>query len=304
MTRLPTCAAGLFSEPPAVWSPPPLGPGARALVLGVGGGCDVFAAYALSQLWSRTAARGALVMYANCIGERKLGEGHAERAPHLWAVPPTPRPLEPGEDGYGTTVLEQSVPRGPEGSPLLFVVPHGGSNVQGATADDVPRLTAANSAAIHGALRALRVSEILAVDCGGDVLTGGLDFAGDVELGRDRQVLHALQTSGIPFTLLVLGPGCDAESSVPAMTAAVRAAAERGELVGVLPLDEVAPLAASFCAGLSASRTPNVINAAVQRPLAAEGEDELCTITRHGTTQRIPCAWLRLGLALKGMPAA
>ena len=118
--------------------------------------------------------------------------------------------------------------------------------------DDVARLTAANSAAVHEALRALRVSEVLAVDCGGDVLTGGLDFATHVELGRDRQVLRALQTSAVPYTMVVLGPGCDAESSVAAMTTCVRASEESGELLGVLPLDELAPAAAAFAAFSSA----------------------------------------------------
>ena len=117
-------------------------------------------------------------MFANSIGKRSLSKAHKQLAPNLYAVPPDLVPLKPGQEAYGTTLLEQSVPRGPEGSPLLFVVPHGG--VRGGdqvTEDDVARLTAANSAAVHEALRALRVSEVLAVDCGGDVLTGGLDFA-------------------------------------------------------------------------------------------------------------------------------
>ena len=240
-------------------------------------------------------------MFANSIGKRSLSKAHKQLAPNLYAVPPDLVPLKPGQEAYGTTLLEQSVPRGPEGSPLLFVVPHGG--VRGGdqvTEDDVARLTAANSAAVHEALRALRVSEVLAVDCGGDVLTGGLDFATHVELGRDRQVLRALQTSGVPFTTLVLGPGCDAESSVAVMTEAVRGLADKDQLLGVMPLDEVATVAASFCTTLSDSRTPNLIHAAVVRQRDAPGEGGLCAITRHGNTQRIPWSWLRLGVAFRG----
>ena len=88
------------------------------------------------------------------------------------------RPLRwrlcPGDEGYGSTRTECSVdPRGPEGAPFLFVVPKDGKS--GLSIEEV---TKANGDAIASALKALRVDQALAVDLGGDSLTGGLDFRG------------------------------------------------------------------------------------------------------------------------------
>ena len=77
----PTTASGLFTEPPRLWMPPPLAEGARALVLGVGGGCDVFAAHALAQIWAGASPNKATVMCGNCIGPRVLDTGHSQLAP-------------------------------------------------------------------------------------------------------------------------------------------------------------------------------------------------------------------------------
>ena len=69
-------------------------------------------------------------------------------------------------------------------------------------------------------LRFLRVDRVFAVDCGGDGLTGGVDLAESVELARDRQVHHALASSGLAYQQIVVSPGCDAESSVEVMSRA------------------------------------------------------------------------------------
>ena len=78
----------------------------------------------------------------------------------------------------------------------------------------------------------------------------------------------------------------------------------RGDVLGVMPLEGIAPVAAALSAGLGANRTPNIINAAVQHCASAaaaqDDVDELCTITRHGVTQQIPFVWLTLGVACRG----
>jgi len=279
---------------------PALCPSSRALVLGMGGGCDVFAASALARLWATGAPEGARVAFATCIGARPLPPDHEPLAECLFRLPPEVVPLEPGDEAYGTTRLELSVPRGDDGSPLLFIVPKDGKS--GIPLEDV---TTTNSAAIGEALRTLGTTSVVAVDLGGDSLTGGVDFAGgNAEFGRDRQVLRALEASGVPFVHLVLGPGCDGESTVPQMQEAVRAADERGALLGVLPLADVVPPMAALARTLSPNRTPNILARALAAAEAgigpAEAGEGLCTITRHGHTNSVPWSWLQVALALQG----
>mmetsp|Transcript_48273 Transcript_48273/g.151723 ORF Transcript_48273/g.151723 Transcript_48273/m.151723 type:complete len:328 (+) Transcript_48273:65-1048(+) len=291
---------GLLPRPLGRFALPALAAGRRALVLGMGGGCDVIAALALARAWEQVAGPGATVLYATCISPRPLAEDNDRVAEHLWRCRPERRPLQRGEEGYGGTLIEQSLPRGPDGSPYMFVVPRDGKN-----GGSVEAATAENSAALAGSLEALRVETVLAVDLGGDSLTGGIDFATHVELGRDRQVLHALRASGLPFVHLVLGPGCDGESSEEAMRAAIRTADERGELLGVLPLDGVISFMSEHSGMLSPSRTPNILKAALDHLAAgpvvsADAPDAHCQISRHGNSQAIPWSWLTVALALRG----
>merc|ERR1719473_1095520 len=152
---------------------PQLSASSRAIVIGMGGGCDVFAATALSRVWQSQAPEGATVLSANCIGLRPLPDDHEPIVPSaLIKIPATPVPLVPGDEAYGSTRIECSVePRGPEGAPFLFIVPKDGKS--GLTLEEV---TKANCDAISAALKALRIDEVIAVDLGGDSLTGGIDF--------------------------------------------------------------------------------------------------------------------------------
>ena len=158
----------------------------RGLVIGMGGGCDVLAAQAVAQAWQRAAEPGAVVIFANCVSPREM-PGHEQLAPHLWRCPAEVIPLEPGDQAYGSTRLEQSLERGAEGlvaalptegapmrkahdapacsgrSPLLFVVPCDGKSKL-----TVEEVTSANTAAVTSSLATLRLDAILAVDLGGD----------------------------------------------------------------------------------------------------------------------------------------
>ena len=162
--------AGLLPRSIPRFQLPTLGDSSRALVLGMGGGCDVFAAAAVASIWAAESPSAA-VFFGNCIGDRRLPDDHACIAPHLHRVPALVKPLEAGDEAYGSTRLEQSVPRGADGSPFLFVLPKDGRD-----ASSIEEMSALNTAALSGALAALRVDQVLAVDLGGDSLSGGRDF--------------------------------------------------------------------------------------------------------------------------------
>mmetsp|Transcript_35519 Transcript_35519/g.82942 ORF Transcript_35519/g.82942 Transcript_35519/m.82942 type:complete len:311 (-) Transcript_35519:187-1119(-) len=299
-----TCCAGLLPRVLPAFRLPRLEASSRALVLGMGGGCDVFAAAAFAELWQTENPRS-VVLFGTCTGTRPMPEDHTPMSAHLIRLPPKVAPLEPADEGYGSTRLECSVPRGAEGSPLIFVVPRTGKDE-----GTVEQITAYNTAAMLESLERLRLDQVLAVDLGGDSLTGGADFERDAELGRDRQVLHALSMAPLPdgFVHLIVGPGCDGETPVPVMKAAVKAADERGVLLGIMPrLGGALPTMARLSATLRASRTPNILHYAMAH---LEGVDEAlwedghglgaCGIHRHGNRNEIPWCWLTVVLALKG----
>jgi hypothetical protein len=298
---------GLLPRPLQNFPLPPLSASSRAIVIGMGGGCDVFAATALGRLWQSQSPEGATVLFANCIGARPLPDDHEPIVPNaLYKIPATPVALVPGDEGYGSTRTECSVdPRGPEGAPFLFVVPKDGKS--GLSIEEV---TKANGDAIASALKALRIDQALAVDLGGDSLTGGLDFeGGSFEFGRDRQVLHALGASGVPFSQIVFGPGCDGESSIEAMQQAVAKADSEGSLLGIVPLAQLVAQMREMSKTLNPSRTPNILARAFDELKARQeaggeaGGEEFCTIARHGNTAAVPWSWLTVGLAFKGSGA-
>lgn len=120
------------------------------------------------------------------------------------------------------------------------------------------------------------------------------------ELGRDRQVLAALRSSGIPFVHIILGPGCDGESSIEAMRTAVHDMHSRGLLLGWFSLDgALSTSMARLAQSLSPNRTPNIISQALANLEDASDDsvEELFTIRRHGREQSIPAQWLTIGLA-------
>jgi len=238
----------------------------KVLVLGLGGGCDVLAAYALAKVmkdrWSTSS-----VTYANCIGPRAcLQSDHppvSSSTPHILRVPGTePRPFTKDDAGWGATWVEQSLPRSAtctptnkDGSPWLVVLPSKSLDVAIATREN---------SVVGFELRTFGFDAIIGVDNGGDSLTGGIDFkGGNPELGRDRQVVRLLTSSDmglrIPFVHLVAGPCCDGESSFVDMRRAIMALHARGQYRGVFSIEPLLPVLRQVSASVSKDRTPNII---------------------------------------------
>lgn len=264
----------------------------RILVLGMGGGCDIFAAYALARQLAQIHA-ASTVLYGNCVGRREM-VGCVKVSDFLWSTPEKVVPLKPGDQAYGSVRLELSCPRGPEGSPLLFVVP--------GRRGEIERITAENLAAVVPALGAVSPDLIVGVDCGGDSVTGGIDWRGSPEAGRDMQVLRCFRESGVPFVHAVLGPGCDGESEEAAMLSSCQRLAAEGCLRGVFDVQALLADMAGCCRTLKGTRTPNLMQRAANGDLPEakhpSGSKAYVRIDRGGRGTLVPREWLTVGLAL------
>ena len=104
---------GLLPRALSIFELPSLRSGQRGIVIGMGGGCDVLGALAFAQAWEARSP-GGTVLFANCVSPRPM-PSHEQLAPHLWRCPPNVVPLAAGDGCYGSTRLEQSLPRGAEG---------------------------------------------------------------------------------------------------------------------------------------------------------------------------------------------
>mmetsp|Transcript_78210 Transcript_78210/g.138502 ORF Transcript_78210/g.138502 Transcript_78210/m.138502 type:complete len:459 (-) Transcript_78210:154-1530(-) len=265
----------------------------RILVLGIGGGCDVFAAYALSkhiaQLYDK-----ATVLYGNT---KSFGKKARLRMTNnmvcLWSSPKDLVPIT--ADVHGTCALELSCPRGPEGSPLVFGLP--------SRSKCLSEQTAENMDVVIPALESLKLDLVIGVDCGGDSISGGVDWQTNPEAGRDMQMLQCLKASGIPLLHFVLGPGCDGETEESAMRVSCARLSAEGSLRGVVSLEPFLADMRACCKALAQTRTPNLMWRAqygdlpkVEPPHGKDG-DYVC-ITRGRRNTRVPREWLTIGLVM------
>ncbi|KAL3908408.1 MAG: hypothetical protein SGPRY_009810 [Prymnesium sp.] len=89
----------------------------------------------------------------------------------------------------------------------------------------------------------------------------------------------------------------------------IRRADASGSLLGLLPLQQLIEPMTRHAAGLSPSRTPNIIKRALERSASLEAVandspesdsvDQMCTIHRHGNSVQIPWAWLTVALVIQ-----
>lgn len=268
----------------------------RILVLGMGGGCDVFAAYALARLITHLQGNST-VLFGNTkvIGKKQ----HAllwftQLSDCLWSAPEEVVPIV-SNNTHGTCDLELGCPRGPEGSPLVFVLPGRSKDLQQHTAENVDTIVPA--------IASLHVDLVIGVDCGGDSISGGVDWQGCPGKGRDMQMLNCLRVCGISFLHVVLGPGCDGETEEPRMRACCAQLSAQGSLRGVFQVEPLLADMVGCCTALAPSRTPNLMLRAqsdalpsVQAPDNKSG-DSVC-ITRGRRNTRIPREWLKHDLAI------
>jgi hypothetical protein len=241
--------------------------GRRVLLLGLGGGCDIISAYALSRLLPPGAGAA---LYANTknTADRRLQPVTA----HIYRVP-AEAPAQPLRGRtHGTTRIDESVPRGDEGCPLIFML-------AGAAAEE--RLVEE----IHS----LHCDLLFGVDTGGDSLSADAACAGS---GRDRRMLRVLRRTGLPLYHVVVAPGSDGERTGDDLRAAMRAQVGRGCYRGCFSLEPVLDVMRELSAPLSPQRTPRIILSAAAGEL--KGDGDLVTVPR-GRKPVVPRAWLLRG---------
>lgn len=261
----------------------------RVLVLGVGGGCDVVFATAIAE-YLREGAEGsgsaaAEVYVANCKGgwpsDREV-LSVVEGCANFLRVPPDVKPVDPSVPTYGSTAVEQSMPRFADGSPYLVCLP--------SKSKDVAACTSENHAVLIPQLQRLAFDCIVGCDSGGDGLTGGVDFDGDVALGRDIQMLGVLRACGTPFVHVVIGPGCDGESTEAQMREAMAAEQVKGTFRGVFSLRSL--VWRQNCVGLGPTRTPMVCLDACDAAADEAYDDAHRTVIQRNIKPAIPTRWL------------
>eukprot|EP00759_Apiculatamorpha_spiralis_P031797 PhF_6_TR33582/c0_g1_i2/m.49010 len=223
---------------------PPIFQTGKLLVVGMGGGCDVITAYVVSQCLPGLSKN---VAWGNT---KRTSDGTVDlNPPHQYfRHVPTHVPLEAGKDYYGTVGIDASVPQGPHDSPLITVLPRPKTRN-----DRVPEEILQE---MGKDMATLGFDGVVAVDAGGDSLTGGIDHNGDPSTGTDQMMARVVKYSGLPCIMVVCGLGSDGESAMETITSHIEQETTAGTLIGVESMLTWAPLFRQMSVGLEDYRTP------------------------------------------------
>ncbi|ETO25014.1 hypothetical protein RFI_12132 [Reticulomyxa filosa] len=274
------------------------------LVIGMGGGCDVFSAYAMKNILS-SSFPSIKFFFGNCIGLRDLSK-HKKLTECLYQVQ-VHSEISPNENYYTTTILEESLYKNPNSDskeddkerffegPYLLLVKHKKLNAKEDKLSTIEKVTAENTKGLLEAWSHLKVDLIISIDNGGDSLTGGIDYVEHVELGRDKQVKYALESqTNIDYLYVVMGPGCDGESEKSSLSKGLLDNIQ--SFLGYFMLTESLVSQLRSCAKfLPPQRTPNIIFDAYNKFQNQDKKtillDDLIQIDR-GVKPFIPLRWL------------
>ena len=264
----------------------------RVLIIGLGGGCDVVSTLAIRDSIKSSYSPKELFC-GTTTGPRDF-QTCIEVFPNVYKLPQEVKELDPSVSTYKTILIESSMPRDEYGSPFLFVVPHRDNG-------SVKEITNRNKEAVLPGIKQLNQWDlIIGVDAGGDSLTGGIDFQMDPALGRDRQMLTILATSGIPFIHYLIGPGCDGESSVNLMKNCILQADSMGMYLGHFHIDDItANTMKNLSTALSPKRTTNILADAVLNYPKVNADDDTMILVDRGLKPDIPLFWLQSVLVFK-----
>ncbi|MDR0523967.1 MAG: hypothetical protein LBG62_06060 [Candidatus Methanoplasma sp.] len=264
-----------------------IGGAGEAFVLGIGGGSDAIGAFAVASAIARAGGRA---RYGLCVSEKPAGyPGFETIDENLYlrgGAGPDPALLE----GIWSLKLLHDMSGRDEilGNPPLMAV-------TGLKSGDAAGNARFAEEAFSRLAAHMRGSRLITVDMGGDSATGGKDGDG----GFDRANLRALKASGVRFTHLVLGIGCDGETEPGDFSDALDRQEEAGALLGAFELGDIADSMRFAEEIVPLHRTPNIISKAKAELDAGLPADEPVEIPRHDR-KRIPRGWLAGGLAFDG----
>lgn len=249
--------------------------GRSVFALGLGGGCDVITARAVSELLDRAAAR---VVYGNT----KVGDVGPVEPITAHVVKVAGDPIPPGQKirGRGHANIDHGVPRNEHGSPWIVRL------------DDEPA-----ERALVDEIRSLGFDLVLGIDAGGDSIASQ-DGRGHLE--RDQRMLNVLRRTGVPLLHVVVAPGCDGESTVADLRASLTSLLDANRYRGCFALAPVLPTLQTLSTGLSEKRTPRIILSAASDQLRRT-ESGLQVVPR-GCEPAVPASWLRHAFVFEPEP--
>lgn len=242
--------------------------GRKALVLGLGGGCDVITAYAFSRLLP--GGELADVFYGNT----KTADAGATLpvTPHVLRVSGPMVESAHRVHRRGKAWIDHAIPRAANGSPLIFML------------DDQ---TAEQELA--GQIQSLGFDLLIGIDTGGDSIA---TKRGRGHLGRDQRMVAVLLRTGLPLLHVVVAPGSDGEASEAKLRAAIHQRIDGGRYLGSFALDGLLPVYQVFREALGETRTPRIILAAFEDRLTRRGDR---VVVPRGRKPAVPRSWLTTG---------
>jgi hypothetical protein len=254
----PVPDASSFTFPPVV--------GQKVFVLGLGGGCDIITAYAISTLLNEQARE---IIYANTKTTRSVGPTKPV-TPHTVRV--ASHMPEPGRSvsGLGRAAIDHGVPRRGE-SPWIVLL-------EDALAESE----------LVSEIRSLGFDLIVGVDTGGDSIA---HKKGRGHRGRDQRMLRILAQVGVPLLHVVVAPGSDGEASTADLLAVFEREVTAGRYRGSFSLGSLLPVYRTLSVGLAPTRTPKIILSAADGQLART-KDERLVIVPRGKQPAVPPHWL------------
>lgn len=257
------------------------------LVIGIGGGSDVVGAFGIASIL-KSKFSSKKIEYALSVSQKETYSGFAKINQFLHKREKTE--IEDNNKISHSLILVSKMREFDNHLPNPFLISR-------------PKPTTENqneiTDAINTALSAIKPTNIIAVDLGGDSLTCGMDGN---EFGFDRTGIKALQEIGMPFTYVVLGLGCDGESTKEMLQYAIAREVKENSVLGSFKLgkiiEQMLPVSKKLLAG---NRTPNIIaNAYAEIQKDNKKYYELSQINRH-RKPLIPNEWLITGIAFDGL---
>ncbi|MHA1299397.1 MAG: DUF1152 domain-containing protein [Candidatus Helarchaeota archaeon] len=242
----------------------------KILIVGLGGGCDIITAYGISKLIS--VKRPKTIIYGNT--KYNVENNLSSINTHIWRVPVKQITLKSSMHTHGTTLIDQSVPRGNDGCPYIFLL----------------RKNNRSENNLANEIKNLHFDKIFAVDTGGDSIVK-TSLSGPQ--GRDMRMLRILLKTGVPLEHIIVAPGCDGESSYNDILNTFQEFHKLNKYKGCFLLKPIIGTLKTLAAPLSTDRTPNIIVAAYEDRLKKKNI-EFAIIERENK-QIIPLKWLLRG---------